>query len=121
IEDHHHRAHFTLDLLELAHVDAALVPLANSFRHVDAVQNGGGEGLHPDALFGEDTLALRLEEAAIVFDDEVFGRIGADAGAVQLAGPFARIFFLPAGFEAVRAKAALGAGKEAAEPYAAGI
>ena len=46
VEDHDHRAHFAMDLLKLAHVDAALVPVADGLAHVDAVQHRGGERLH---------------------------------------------------------------------------
>ena len=82
IEDDDDAAYFALDLLEMANVDAAFVPFADRLAKVDAIENRGSEGLDADALLGEDALALFLEEAAVIFDNEVFGRIRADARAI---------------------------------------
>src|ERR1035441_1198104 len=121
IEDHHHAAHFARDLLELAHVDALFVPLADGLAEVDTIQNRGGERLHAHALFGENALAFLLEVAAVVLDDQVLGRIGADAGAVQLAGPFTGELLLLAGLESVGAQLLFGVGQAAAQADAARI
>ena len=102
VEDHHDRSDFALDLLELPHVDAAFVPLADRLANVDAVENRGGERLDAHALLGEDALALLLQKAAVILDDQVLGRIGADAAAVELAGPFAGELLLLARLQAVR-------------------
>ena len=94
VEDDHDGAHLAAHLLELAHIDAAFVPFADGLAHVDAVEDRSGERLDADAVFREQVLALLFEEAAVVFDHQVFRRIRTDAGTVDLAGPFAREFLL---------------------------
>src|ERR1022692_2299306 len=120
VEDHHHAAHLAMDLLEVAHVDALFVPLADGLAEVDAIQNRSSEGLDAHAFLGENALALLLEVASVVLDDEVFGGIGADARAIQLAGPFAGELLFFARLEAVGAQFLLGVGQAAAQADAAG-
>ena len=38
IESHDHRAHLAVELLEIADVDAAIMPVANGLAHIDAIQ-----------------------------------------------------------------------------------
>ena len=121
VEDHHDAADLALDLLELAHVDAAFVPLANGLAQVDAIENRRGERLHAHALLGENALALFLEKTAVVLDHQIFGRVGADAGAVQLAGPFAGNLLFLARLQAVGAQLLLGVGQAAAQADAARV
>ena len=91
------------------------MPVADGLAEIDAIEQRGGERLDRGALFGEDALALFLEEAAEVLDDQVFGRIGADAVAVELAGPLAGELFFLARLQAEAAHAPFGAGQAAAE------
>ena len=117
VEDHDDRAHLAVNLLELAHVRSRpSCQLRMVSRMIDAVENRSGERLDRASLFGENALALLLQKAAVVFDHQVLRRIGADARAVQLAGPFAGELFLLARLQAagpeplLRARAAGGAG-----------
>src|ERR1035438_5183698 len=121
VEDHHDAAHLAMDLLEVAHVDALFVPLADGLAEVDAIQNRSGEGLDAHAFLGENALALLLEVASVVLDDEVLWGIGADARAIQLAGPFAGELLFLARLEAVGAQFLLGVGQAAAQADAAGV
>src|ERR1019366_2930607 len=81
----------------------------------------GSERLDPRALLEENALALLLEGASVVLDDEVFGGIGADSRAIQLAGPFAGELLFLARLEPVGAQFLLGVGQAAAQADAAGV
>ena len=65
--------------------------------------------------------AFFFRETAVVFDDEVFGRVRADGVAAGLFGPLAGRIFLLAGLEAGGLQALLGAGKAAADVEALGV
>ena len=121
VEDHHHRPHFAVDLMQIAHEDLALVPVADGFAQVDAVEQRSGERLDRGALFRQHALALLLQKPAEILNDDVFRRIGTDAGAVQFDGPFAGNLFLLAALQAQVAHAALRARQASAQPNALGI
>jgi len=100
VEDHHHRTGAALDLLHFPDVDVlALGPVAQRLAHLDPVQHGGREFLHPGPLFRKDLQGLLPQIASEVFDDHVLGRVGADGAALKLARPFARVLFLGAVFD----------------------
>ena len=94
VENHDHRAHFAVDLPDIADEDFAIVPVADGLAQIDAIEQRRSERLDRGPLFGQHALAFFLEEAAEIFDDHVFGRVGADVGAVEFAGPFAGKLFL---------------------------
>ena len=85
VEDHDDGADFAMNLALIADEDPAFMPVANRFAQIDAVEQGRGERLHGGALFGQNALALFLQEAAEILDENIFGRIGTDAGAIEFA------------------------------------
>ncbi len=58
VEDHDYGADFAGQTVGLADVDFFLMPVADGFAEVDAVEQGSGEGLDADSLFGEQRLWL---------------------------------------------------------------
>src|SRR5437660_524211 len=104
-----------MNLLGIADVDLALMPVANGFAKIDAIEQRRGERLHSGPLFRENALAFFLQKSAEVFNDNVFRRIRADIRAIQFAGPFAGKFLFLTLLQAEIAEAALGARQTAAQ------
>src|SRR5579871_242170 len=110
-----------MNLLQLPHIDAPLMPAPDGLADIDAVQNRGRKGLYANALLRENALALLFEEAPVIFDHQVFGRIRTDAGPIQLTGPLPWEFLFLARFQSVRPQLLLGARQTAPQANAARV
>src|SRR5579872_931334 len=97
------------------------MPAPDGLAHIDAVENRGGEGLDPRAFLGKNALSLLFQKPAIILDHQVFRGIRADAGSVQLAGPFARNLLLLARLKAVGLYPPLHAGQMPPQADAPGV
>src|SRR4051812_31201582 len=69
VEDHHDRANLARQAISLPHEYFLAMPVADGFADIDAVQNGGGEGLDAHPLLGKQRFRFFLDETAVFFDD----------------------------------------------------
>src|SRR5579871_6448928 len=115
IENDDDGPNFAREAIGLANVDRLLMPVADGFANIDAVQNRGAERFDAHAFFGQDRLGFLLEETAVLFDDQILGRIRANSVAGSLLRPLAREFLALSRFQAGRFQALFGAGKPAAD------
>src|SRR5262245_8200043 len=113
VEYDHHRADFARKAIGLADKNLLPVPIANRLAQIDSVQDRRSERLDPDALFREHRLGFLLQEASVILNDEIFGRIGADRIAGGLLGPLAGNLLSLTRLDAGRTQALFRAGQAA--------
>ena len=90
-EGHHNRPRGADIASLLAHPDASLVVPQQGFAEVDSIEHAGGEGLGPGSLSTQYRHRPLLEVVAPILDNDVFGRIGTDAVALECLQPLARL------------------------------